>query len=163
MDKNDCGDLSKFLLIKNPFLKNQFFKNGFQFNHQHVCHLEASLCSTGPKNSGPKETGPKDVQLFFHLPAQKHLLRNLVRASTILICAISISCASKTKTSFGSESETAYEKSQASGHAFALDGFTFRKPMIVRPANDFQFFFKHCSLSDERGYYSKTAYWCTEP
>lgn len=47
--------------------------------------------------------------------------------------------------------------------AYGADGFTYRKEQTIREPNDFQFYFKHCALSDNQAFYSKTAYWCTDP
>jgi hypothetical protein len=82
-----------------------------------------------------------------------------------MLCVVMslLGCATDS-TRFGLESDDHYDANQGDSAAFgAVDGFTFRKTQNIRPMNDFHFYFKHCSMSDDRSYYSKTAYWCTDP
>jgi hypothetical protein len=72
-------------------------------------------------------------------------------------------CASGDGTRMGNEPANAYLNSNADPSTYGADAFTFNKREHVRPANDFMFYFKNCNLSGERGYYSRTDYWCTYP
>lgn len=50
--------------------------------------------------------------------------------------------------------------------AYGADHFTFGKRMKRRPANDFEFYFKHCSLIGRRSpaaFYMQSEYGCTPP
>lgn len=81
----------------------------------------------------------------------------------IIVSAISIGCASTSaEMRLGIEDESIWESSRADGAAYVSDAMSFRKPMKVRPKNNYRFYFKECSLNDEGTFYSKTSYWCTE-
>ncbi|MES2963789.1 MAG: hypothetical protein V4760_07840 [Bdellovibrionota bacterium] len=58
--------------------------------------------------------------------------------------------------------ESAYESSQASAAAYGMESAFLGKSQKVRPANDFQFYYKNCSQTDSRAHYSKTSYWCND-
>ena len=89
--------------------------------------------------------------------------RFLTLAAVVCALTSAISCASK-DTRLGSEpDESSYEGSKAAAGAWAVNHFTFRKTQKIRPANDYLFYFKHCEMNDERSFYSKTSYMCTEP
>ena len=58
--------------------------------------------------------------------------------------------------------EPEYE-SDAHAAAYATDSMFLGKDQKVRPANDFQFYFKNCTQTDRaRSYWSKTSYWCND-
>ena len=73
------------------------------------------------------------------------------------------SCSSTSGTRLGTEPDYSNVETNVNPAAYAADGFTFNKVQKRRVPNDFQFFFKHCGLIDNRSYYSKTTYGCTDP
>jgi hypothetical protein len=81
----------------------------------------------------------------------------------ILIATLLSGCATDDGTRIGSEPANAYANSNADPSSYGADGFTFNKKQFIRPKNDFMFYYKNCSLTGERGYYSRTDYACSEP
>lgn len=74
------------------------------------------------------------------------------------------SCANPQRTRLGThDPDVDYADSLAHPAAYGADGMAFRKEQLIRPANDFEFYFKNCELGGPTGYYSKTSYWCTDP
>jgi hypothetical protein len=73
------------------------------------------------------------------------------------------SCATDDGTRLGSEPAYPYEASTADAASYGADGFTFNKKMKVRGPNEFMFYYKRCTLTGDRSYYSRTDYFCTEP
>lgn len=58
------------------------------------------------------------------------------------------------------------DNSTAPGDAFAGSSMFPRKQMYKHgrtPANDWEFYFKHCSTNGGESFYSKTAYDCSGP
>jgi hypothetical protein len=58
------------------------------------------------------------------------------------------------------------DASTAEGDAWAGSSMFPRKQMSKHgrgPANDWDFYFKHCSMNGNESYFSKTAYDCTGP
>lgn len=84
-----------------------------------------------------------------------------------IIALTTIGCASRDEWRTSLEPADAGKNARAHPAAYGIsDGFTFGKPHRVRPANDFQFYYKECGLTDpigDRAYFSKTAYACTGP
>ena len=87
-------------------------------------------------------------------------------STVILTLALAVStgaCSSK-DTRFGSEpDDSASDSSTADAASWGAGSMMLRKNQKIRPMNDFQFYFKHCSQNDDRSFYSKTSYWCNEP
>jgi hypothetical protein len=52
--------------------------------------------------------------------------------------------------------------SNAHPAAYGMESAFLGKTQKVRPANDFQFYYKNCTQTDNRSYYSKTSYWCND-
>lgn len=76
--------------------------------------------------------------------------------------AFSAGCATSNKR-LGWISEESDSPPGVSSAAYGADSFSFRKQQVIREPNDFMFYYKHCALSDQKAYFSKTSYWCTEP
>src|SRR5262249_8311360 len=58
------------------------------------------------------------------------------------------------------------DNSKAPGDAWTGSGMFPRKGMVHHgrePANDWDFYYKHCSMNGDENYYSKTSYDCTGP
>ncbi|MBL7687980.1 MAG: hypothetical protein JNJ49_08085 [Bdellovibrionaceae bacterium] len=76
------------------------------------------------------------------------------------------SCASHSTTRTSTERYDLYQNSKANAAAFGvIDSFTFGSPQEVRPANDYEFYFKECELtspSNSKAFFSKTAYSCSD-
>jgi hypothetical protein len=56
--------------------------------------------------------------------------------------------------------------SRAPGEAFTASSMTFRKQMPTHEReepNDWEFYFKHCSMNGNESYFSKTSYDCSGP
>jgi hypothetical protein len=90
------------------------------------------------------------------------------RSTFLKIAAISAvfvlaGCATDDGTRLGSEPEFPYATSNAEAASYGADGFTFNKKMNVRAPNEFMFYYKRCTLTGDRSYYSRTDYYCTEP
>lgn len=84
-------------------------------------------------------------------------------ALLVLFAIFSHGCASDDGTVLGSEPPYPYATSNADPASYGADGFTFNKTRPRRSANDFMFYYKRCTLTGERSYYSRTDYWCNEP
>lgn len=85
-----------------------------------------------------------------------------MNAALMASLIFAVSCATS-DTRFGSNDPIGdYKNSKADGAAYAAEAMHLRSPQKIRPANDFEFFYKHCLLNDDRTYYSKTSYWCSE-
>ena len=82
---------------------------------------------------------------------------------TLFFVGAGLGCATESDTRMGTEPENAYANSNADPYSYGADGFTFNKKQKRRAANDFMFYFKHCAQNDDRAYYSRTSYWCTDP
>ncbi len=56
------------------------------------------------------------------------------------------------------------QENQAPGSAYVVDSMQIRKPMLGhKDWHPWEFYFKHCSLTEEETYYSKTSYVCNDP
>ena len=58
------------------------------------------------------------------------------------------------------------EDSIAEGSAFTASSMHFRKPMPTHSReepNNWEFYFKHCSMNGNESYFSKTSYDCSGP
>ena len=76
------------------------------------------------------------------------------------------SCASHSTTRTSTERYDLYQNSKANAAAFGvIDSFTFGSPQEIRPANDYEFYFKECELTspnNSNAFFSKTAYSCSD-
>lgn len=78
-----------------------------------------------------------------------------------------VGCASSETNSRRTSTEPAfnYEASRADAAAFgSIDGFTFGKSQEIRPANNYEFYYKECGLTapdETRAFFSKTEYACS--
>lgn len=87
-----------------------------------------------------------------------------ISISAAAFCSFGLhSCATDDGTRLGSEPAYPYATSNAEAASYGADGFTFNKIMKVRGPNEFMFYYKRCSLTGERSYYSRTEYFCTDP
>lgn len=86
-------------------------------------------------------------------------MRPLAFSILFLASFSGVACSSKSDVRRSTEPEY---NSKADAAAYSTDAIFLGKDQKVRPANDFQFYFKNCTQSDERSYYSKTSYWCND-
>lgn len=82
-------------------------------------------------------------------------------ALLILVTTLVAACATDDGTRLGNEPDVVLTNADPS--AYGADGFTFNKKEHIRGPNDFMFYYKRCTLTGDRSYYSKTDYWCNEP
>jgi hypothetical protein len=84
----------------------------------------------------------------------------LVSCSGILFAACSTN-----DTRLSTVPESAGKNARAHPAAYGVvDTFMLSKPHKIRPANEFQFYFKDCEMTDpanDRAFFSKTAYSCS--
>ena len=89
--------------------------------------------------------------------------RHLVVFAGALLLA---SCATNPTTRTSTERYDLYQNSKANAAAFGvIDSFTFGSPQEIRPANDYEFYFKECELTspnNSKAFFSKTAYSCSD-
>lgn len=95
-------------------------------------------------------------------PREQTHSKFLIFAASLCLSLLS-ACATDDGTRLGSEPPYPYETSNADPASYGADGFSFNKRMKVRDPNEFMFYYKRCTLTGDRSYYSKTEYFCTEP
>lgn len=49
------------------------------------------------------------------------------------------------------------------GSSYAADGFTFRRPRILREDTKYEFYYKHCTMIDRKPYPDSGVFGCTDP
>lgn len=65
--------------------------------------------------------------------------------------------------SSGPQISEAERNSKAHPASYAAEGFTYSKDQPKREAKPFDFYYKHCTLSDRKAFPSKDEYSCTDP
>jgi hypothetical protein len=93
--------------------------------------------------------------MILHVPSL--LLLFAAAMSSVFLNA----CATDDGTRLGIEPAYPYATSNADPASYGADGFTFNKK--IRGPNEFMFYYKRCSLTGDRSYYSRTDYFCTDP
>lgn len=116
--------------------------------HQFAANETSERTSRPSLASREKLRYPSDMRVGFH--------------TLVIIAAITQGCSSSTTRRSTSPDDVTYETSNADAAAYGVDYMFTGKEQQIRPANDFQFFFKKCTQGDKRAHYSKTSYWCDD-
>ncbi|MBK7890906.1 MAG: hypothetical protein IPJ84_08685 [Bdellovibrionales bacterium] len=99
-----------------------------------------------------------------HYSKASSLRRRLWLVATAWL--LSTSCAGPSTTRTSTDRFDLYQNSKANAAAFGvIDSFTFGSPQEIRPANDYEFYFKECELtspSSSKAFFSKTEYSCSD-